>query len=426
MNIIKKFKTSSLTKSILLVSGGTALAQIINTLFSPILTRIYTPEDFGVLTVYTSLLTILTLVASLRYEWGITIAPDEKKAINVLAGSVSILIVSVTLITLITFIFGDILLKMLSFEAVIKYKFFIPIGVFFVGLYNIFVQWALRNKDFKNLSKTKVVQSVIQNIFKLFFGFIGLRPIGLIIGRIIGQSAGITTITKSLRKGKSELIKEINFKDVLWAIRRYKNFAIFSAPSQILNSTGIQLPVFFLTSIYGSATVGYYGLANTIVNMPMILIGISVADVYYSEVARIKNNTQEIINVTKKLFKRLIFIGIGPLLILLLFGPALFALVFGQDWVIAGSYARVMAPLVFARLIFTPFGRIFDIFEKQKITLMLDIIRLITVVIIFSVAHSLEFSSIRTILIYSVGMIVIYLITFILSYRVIVNRNNDL
>ena len=89
-----KFKNlfkSNFAKSVAIISGGTAFAQVLNALFSPIITRIYNPNEYGVLTVYSSILGIIIVIASLKYELGIPIAEDDEKAVNVMALSFFIL-----------------------------------------------------------------------------------------------------------------------------------------------------------------------------------------------------------------------------------------------------------------------------------------------------------------------------------------------
>lgn len=413
-------KNNNFAKNILLISGGTIIAQATNTLFSPLLTRIYTPDQFGVLTVYTSLLSILSVTASLRYEWAIPIADDKKKAINALVSSLIILFSVVFVITILINLASHDLFNAVSLNSLYDYKNFIPAGVFFVGLYNIFVQWAYRNKDYRNLSKTKILQSITQNFMKLLLGFLGLGNIGLITGRILGQSAGVAMITKSIRHDFPNFKSEVSFKDVIWTLKRYKNFAIYSTPGQLLNSAGVQLPVFLLATLFNSNVVGYYGLANTIVSLPMTLIGMSVADVYYSEIANLKSsNPSKIKHLTKKLLIQLTIIGLIPLVLLIITGPYLFSTVFGQEWVIAGVYARLIAPLVYVRLVFTPFSRIFAVFERQRLSLFIDVLRIAIVIIIFVFAQINNFDSYETILIYSAGMMIVYLFTFLVSYKII-------
>lgn len=120
------------------------------------------------------------------------------------------------------------------------------------------MQWTFRKKDYKSISKTKLTKSIAQNSTQIGLGLIGLGPIGLILGRILGQSADITTLSKSLRKKNKNLLKEISYKEMKEMAFRYKKFPIYSLPGQLLNVAGSQLPILFLSFIYGSSVVGFF------------------------------------------------------------------------------------------------------------------------------------------------------------------------
>lgn len=420
MKNLKDMLQNNFVKSVLLITGGTAFAQVINAALSPVITRMYTPKEYGVLTVYISILGMLAIVGSLKYEWGIAIAEDDEKAINVLSLSICILFLVTIMITVILVVFGDALLSLFDGTVLSKYKLFIPLGVFFTGLYNIFTQWALRKKDYKSISKTKLSQSITQNIIKISLGLLKVGPAGLILGNIFGQSAGNTTLSMPLFKKDKNLIKKITGKSMLWSAKRYKRFPLYSAPGQFLNTAGIQLPVLFITSLYGSGVIGLYGLANTIVNIPMNLIGNSIADVFYGETTRIgRSNPQRIKDLSLNLLKKSILIGLIPLITLLLFGPFLFSFVFGQNWYQAGVYARIISVLIFARLIFTPITRIFFVFERQKEFLFLDVFRISLVLIVFYISKVLSLNSYWAIGLYASAMSVVYLITYVYAQKVI-------
>lgn len=414
----KKLLKSSFTKNVILVSGGTAFAQAMGILLSPIITRIYPPEQYGILPVYTSILGMLSIIGSLKYDWGIAIAEDDKKAINVLSLSVLVLsTVSIT-ITMLLVVFGESFLSLFDAETLVNYKFLIPIGVFLTGLYKIFMQWSFRNKNFKAISKTKFSQSITQNITKIGLGLLNIGPIGLIIGAIFGQSAGITTLSAGLFKNKS-LLKKINIKGIIWSAKRYIKFPMYSAPSQFLNTAGVQLPILIITSIYGKSVIGLYGLANTIVNLPMTLIGNSIGDVFYGEAASIgKTDPKRLKDLSNKLQKKLILLGIIPIIILVLFGPFLFSLVYGQEWYQAGIYARILSILVFARLIFTPISRVFSVFERQKEALILDALRLTLVLVIFGISYVFSFNSYNAIIAYSLSMAFVYFLTYLCAQKI--------
>lgn len=418
MKFFKKIFKGSFAKSVLWVTGGTAFAQLLNTILSPIITRIYLPEEYGVLTLYTSILGILTIIGSLKYEHGIAIANSDKKAINVLVLSIIILLGFVGIVSIVLLV---IYMTYLNFNF--QYAYLIPFGILATGLYKVFFQWSLRNRSFKTISKTKITQSIFSNITKIGFGALNFGAIGLILGNIVGGSAGLRTLSKSVMENERVIFKGVNKRRIIWAAKRYRKFPIYFAPSQLLNAAGVHLPIFFLTFIYGNQLIGFYGLAHTIVNLPTLLVGNSVGEVFYGEAARIgKSNPEKLMRLSKKLFRKLFFLGSFPLILLVLFGPNLFSMVFGSNWYGAGEYARILAFLVFARLIFMPISRVFEVYEKQKEVLLLDGLRIVLVLIVFIISILLSLNSYWTVAIYCLVMSIIYLLTFFLAQRFIKNE----
>lgn len=417
---IKRIFSSKFAKSVILISGGTAIAQVLNAVFSPVITRIYTPEQYGVLTVYLSLLGIMSIAGSLRYEYAIPISDDDAKASNIIMLCIGILFTVTLFVVLVILNYGDYILKLLDAEILSRYILLLPVGIFFMGTYNIFHQWAFRQQNFKQISRTKINQSISQNIVAVGLGVLGLGPVGLIVSRIIGQSAGITTLGLDFFKKIPQYYREIKIRDVHWALKRYKQFPLYSAPGQILNTAGIQLPVLFITSIFGAEVIGFYGLANSIVNMPMSLIGRSVADVFYSEAAKIgRTDPRKLKKISNSLLKKLILLGMIPFLVLVFFGPLLFKIVFGPTWVQAGIFAQIIAILVYVRFVFTPISNIFMVFERQKDALFLDALRVLLVLVTFGIAKYFGLSVHMTILIYSISMSIIYFVTFLTARKII-------
>jgi O-antigen/teichoic acid export membrane protein len=421
---MKEIFQSNFAKNLLFVAGGTIFAQISGLLAMPIITRIYSPEQYGLLTIYVSVLTLFSGSECLRYELGIPIADDDESAINIVALSIMILF-SFTFLFIITIsVFGKHILVYLSAEKIQNYRFLLPFGLFLNGLFQIFLMWNFRKKDYQIISRTKIAQSLAGNISKIGFGLLGFGPVGLIIGNTVGRSAGATTLMKKLVINQKELIGKIKFSRMVYLSKRYIKFPIFKLPSTFLSKTANQLPILFIASIYGGEVIGLFGLAKSIVNMPVLLIGKSVGDVFYGEVAALgRNNPKRIKHLSEKLFKKLCLLGAVPLFTLLFFGPALFGLVFGPEWITAGKYARILAVLSFAELIFQPVSRIYDIFEKQQITLVITIIRIILVLGVFAVSKIVHLDLMITILLYVSVMVFIHFLTFILAKRILSSVN---
>lgn len=414
-------------KNVALIAGGTAFAQVLNIFLSPVITRLYSPEEYGVLTTYTAILSILSLSA-LKYEMAIPIAKDDKQAINVLVMSLLVLILYVISIFVILFLFGNSIFIILNFNSINTYWYLVPVGVFLSGLYIILKHWAFRIKDFKSVSKTTVNQSFFSNFMKVGFGFWGIGELGLILSSIIGQSLGIRVLSKPIRKNYKSLSKYISVNKVINNLKRYKNFPIYNAPNKIIISIGNQLPIIFLATLYGSRVVGLYGLAYTIVRLPMNLIGNSVGDVFFTEAARMgKENPRALKKLSNKLIRKLIIIGLLPLLTLIFFGPFLFSFIFGDNWYNAGVYARIISILLFSSLVFTPISRVYEVFEKQKEKLLIDIVRVTLILIIFIIVWYLNLNSYLAIVFYSIIMSLIYFITYIFALRILngeINRQS--
>jgi len=419
MEIIKKLRKSKFGRSVVLIAGGTASAQVLNTIFSPLITRIYTPEEYGILTAYVTIIGLLALGA-FKYEIGIVIAEDEEKAINVFALSMIVLFGYVLLITSALILLRDGFTSIFNVDSIGNFKYLIPVGILLLGLYQIVRQWAYRTKDFKSIARTTITQSLSGNIVKIVLGLIGLGAPGLIIGNIVKESAGIYTLSRPIRRLNKRVLSAINMDSIKQSAVRYRDFPLFNLPTHFLSNFATKLPILFLTFSYGPEIVGLFGLANTIVRLPMRLIGSSVGDVFYSEAANLgKSNPKRLKALSSSLIRKLSALGIIPLSILLFLGPQLFSFAFGDSWYDAGVYASIMSVMVFFMLIFAPISRVYEVFERQRVRLIIDVLKTILVLLTFGISWYLHLSSYLTIILYSIVMSLIHFIIYLQAQRII-------
>jgi len=420
---LHKIFKSKFARNAAIVTSGTALAQVFNAAFYPVITRLYSPEDFGIFTLFMASLGLLMVIGSLKYESSIPIADNEEKAINALSLCIIVILILSGVLALIFLFFGKSIFNTLNATPLYNYRYFLTLTFLLAVLYNILVQWNLRQKNFKILARTKAGKTLVMGLIKTGLGIISLGPLGLIFGKIFSEISGISNFGLLFFKKNKRLINSININEVIWISKRYKRFPIFASFSQLFNKAGLELPIFFITSLYGSSVVGLYGLSHIIVSLPVSLISNSVADVFYAEVASSgKKNPKKLKLLSNKLIKKLILIGVGPVLALMLFGPQLFSFIFGAEWYDSGVYARILALLVFARFIFNPISKIFYAFEKQKQSLLLNLLRVILVLLTFIIAGSFNLTSYQAVGLYSISMIIVYLSTFLYSRKII----NDL
>lgn len=401
----EKFRANVFYKNIAVVAGGNVTAKLIGILLTPIITRLYSPADFGVYNVFMSIVGITGSLATLRYAVTIPIAKDEKIADHLLKLCFLVTLALSLLWLVFVAIFGKTLSTQYDNDQLTTFLWLIPIVFLSKGLYETLNNWAIRVKKFNLITRTKISQSVSASGIKIGLGLLNIKPLGLFIGHIAQETAGITSLSLNLIKTKPAFFKEFSWHEIKKVAIRYKRFPLIQSWSQLLMAAGAQLPILLLGIFYNVEVVGIFGLANSMIHLPMSLIGQAVAQVYYGEISKFGNsNPDKIYKLSVSLIKKLFYIGIIPVAFLMIFGPWIFEFVFGDEWHDAGIYARYLSIYVLMAFISAPLANVFNVYERMDLQLTLNIVRVILVVVIFVVCHHLNFSAIHTIAVFSIGM----------------------
>lgn len=341
--------------------GGTAGAQLLTVLAAPLLTRLYSPEDFGLLAVYGSLLALISVIASLRYELAIPLPEDDQEAANVAALSLLLVAGTSLLSALATLLFGDHIANALGVPALAAYLWLLPVGVLLGGAYTIFNYWAIRTKRFSTIAGTKVRQSVATVAIQI--AAFKLGGIALLFGQVAGQSVGTASLAQPALKLPA--FKEINWRGIKAAAARYKRFPIFSTWEGLFNTAGAQLPPLLFAVLFSPAAAGLYSLANRVLNLPMSLIGQAIGQVFFGNAAE-AYRSGKLGPLVSGLHAKLAHIGIPPALLLMLLGPELFSFAFGENWTQAGEFSRWMAPWLYLVFVSSPLSTLFAVTENLK------------------------------------------------------------
>lgn len=426
INKLKATFSGDFAKGVLTISSGTVIAQSLGIVLSPIITRLYSPTEYGILTVFTAVLVFLS-IGTLNYELGLPITKAVKKSINLVVLSILVLIFYTLFLFFILMFFGNDLLEIFDASSLAPYKYYLPVGVFFTGLFNIFRQWSFRIKNYKSISKANISQYAIGNSSKVVFGLLGFGSIGLVIGRILTKGFGFVTLFSTFLKDQKGFLKEINFSDIKWNFFRYKDFPLYRTPTVFIQRFGVQLPVLFMTSLYGVTVAGWYGLANTIVMLPMNIIGDSISDVFFGESASIgKNNPDRIQELSRKLLLRIIIIGFIPAFFMIIFVPSVFEIIFGSDWYVTGQYARILSFSMYMRMIFVPVSRIYEVFERQRTKLIINSFQLTAIAIGFFISWYFNLNSYFALIIYAIICSIFYVIDFYVAQTILKNKSKQI
>lgn len=419
----KKLKNNVFYRNIAVVAGGNVTARLIGIISAPIITRLYLPADYGIYSIFVSIFGIVGSLATLRYSVTIPIAESEKLSDNILKLCFFITSSLSLLLVVCVALFGDFFAAKYNTNQIIPYLWFIPIVFFCTGIYEALNNWALREKRFNLITRTKIRQSTSSATVKIGLGALGVSPLGLFIGQIADSAAGIGSLFSKLTRVKPSFFKHFSWHEIKFAAKRYKKFPLVQSWSQLLLALGAQLPVLLLGSFYGAKAAGIFGLAYGMINLPMDLIGQSVAQVYYAEISKYgKNNPQKIYNLSISIIKKMFWIGLIPVGIIAVFGPWIFKLVFGSEWLDAGVYARFFSMVILTRFISSPITNVFNVLERQGLQLFLNIVRVATVVLIFVTSHYLNFSVDNAVLLYGIVFPLYSFLSLYVALRAIKTR----
>jgi O-antigen/teichoic acid export membrane protein len=415
-SLINLFTSGGFVGNIIKLAGGTALGRGIIMLATPLFTRLYTTEDFGLLTVYIAIFTLVSGVASLQYQMAIPLPKSDETAANLLVLSLIIVIVMSLGIAGIVSMLQDQIVQWVNTPGLRPYLWLLPLSFCGVGIYQALSSWAVRKRAFTPIAKTTVSKDLATVLAQLVAGLLQFRPLGLLVGDAIGRVSGSGTLGLLVVREDIHAFKRISPKTLAESAKKYFRFPIYSSPSILLNSAGLRLPPLLIAGFYGAEVAGWFGLVQRVIGIPVILIGTAVAQVYIGEAALMaRENPARLYKLFRRMVSRLLLIGCGPIILLGIVGPHLFQFVFGEGWYDAGVYVRLLTVMILVQFVVFPLSRTLSILELQDIQLAWDAVRLILVAGGVAISGRLGLPAEATITVYGWSMALAYAALFIIS-----------
>lgn len=414
--MIKFYKNSStFTKNIITLMSGTTIAQAIPIAISPILTRIYTPEDFGLFAFYMSIISIVAVIVTGRFELAIMLPRKESDALYIVIISSLLTLFISSFLFIIIYFFNSSITIWLGNPNISKWLYFIPFSILLVGLYQSLNYWFNRKRDYKKLSMNRIIQSSSTSVTNLIFGFVKTFQGGLILSSILGQFLALIVFTKSIMTVENrKFIKEIRIAKLIAIARKYKKFPQIDVPSALLNISSHQSIAILFNIFFTPVVAGYFYLTQRILGLPVSIVATAVLDVFKEQAARDYREYKNAKEIYKKTFKKLSILATIPTLILYFIVVDIFVIVFGQDWRIAGEYAQLLLPMLFLQFISSPLSFMFYIAEKQQYNLYTQLLLFILVLTSFY----LKLEDVDTIIALSLSFSIFYCIQLVLSAKI--------
>lgn len=377
---LRDFSEKPFIRNVIILVTGTAAAQVIGLISSPIITRLYGPEAFGLMGAFLAIVSILSPIAALTYPIAIVLPKRDQDAKGLIKLSLLItLIISITSLIILV-LFNKQIISTFNLTEIAAFLYLIPLVIIFSGLVQVVHQWLIRTKQFSINARVTILQSIILNGSKIGIGL--FHPIGAVLVVLSALGSGLQALLMIFFAKRSDYQTNTQFagekKTLKELAKQHNDFPKYRAPEVFLNAVSTGLPVLMLTAFFGPASAGFYTIGRTVLTMPSRLIGNAVGDVFYPRIAEAAINKEDMTKLIKKGTLALAGVGLVPFGLIILFGPSLFSFVFGSEWVVAGEYARWIALWSYLGFMNTPSVKALPVLRAQRFHLFYTIFMLIT------------------------------------------------
>jgi len=416
-------KTNSLASGIGMLAGGTVAGQVIALASVPVLSRLYSPADFGVLAVYASILSSVVVVITLRYETAIAVADSDEVAAHLLVLSLVICVLVSAAVGVIFGLMRDSVSAWTNTPSIRSFVWLLAISGCAAGVYQSFSFWAIRRKSYSRLAATRVTQNVWMVATQIGVGLFHSGPLGLVVGDSLKWAGGSSTLILAAWRNDARVLAGVSLSGLLTAARKYSKFPLLTAPSSLANSLGQQLPALIIAAFYGPHVAGSFYLVQKILAIPVTFVSRAIGDAYIGEFAqRLRDDRRGAERLFGRLSRTLLAAGIIPTLILVLGGGMLVQWVLGPSWGEAGTYLQVVAVMFLAKFVVNPLSQTLILMQRQGTQLAWDVGRMFLVnLAIFAVAVAHR-SAMTAVCVYAVTMFIAYAFLYAVC-RTVLMRN---
>ena len=376
----KFIKKSDFISKIILLVSGTLIAQSISYLLSPVISRLYTPEEMSYLTLLIRISSFFAVISTGRFEIAFPLPKRDEHAFSLYKFTASLTFLVVIISIFIVYLFDYFDFQQFYIKPIL---YFIPISILLVSFNSQGVNWAIRQKDFKSINASKILQSTMNSVLCVFLGWYSFGVNGLIIAFLFSLLLSNIPFFKSFLQTYSRL-KFYRYKRNKYIIlKEYIGFPKVNLPHVLMDLTKDVFIAFYLIFLFDKEILGLYDFSYRMLRLPIILLGVSISQVLFKKSVDLINDKKSIYPIVRKTILMLFLLSIVPFGILFLYGSDIFGFIFGENWREAGRFSEIMSPWLMMNFIVSPVSQIPTVLNKQKTFFILSFISTLLLVCVF-------------------------------------------
>jgi len=404
-------------RHVMTLATGTTLAQVLTLAAGPILTRLYSPEEFGAFAIYVSLSGILSIIATCRYDLSIPLPDKHEDAINLLGMSVFLSITVSVVSFLLLAVGGGFLARSIGLGSDSQILILVPLSILMLSVQSAASYWCNRRGWYGTIALGSVIQSLVTIVVTIACA-VGFRiRHGLVVGALAGQTLACGVMCIGLIRSDRSLLGAIGFRSMIAQARRYLKFPMFNLPYSSLVFFSSRFILFALTSYQHVRAAGLLNYSRTILMAPGSLSSSSVGRVFF-ERAVASWGTPALRDLTFAILRIMIGLGAPVFVFFVAWGPEIFALVFGEKWREAGVYGRIFAPAGLCILVADWIERVFEVAGRQSASLLLQVVSDLIGIAAVWTTLALGYSPMDCVVVYSLWTCAYHLAYLTLAFRV--------
>jgi O-antigen/teichoic acid export membrane protein len=378
-----KLKSHRFFRAVVTLASASAGGQLIMLAAIPFLTRLYTPEDFGVFAVFSALMSVVLVISSLRYELAIPLPQSQKSASRLLVIALAINLVVALMALCIVALFRSKIAEWAETPALETFLWLLPLAIITGGTYKALNFWAIRNKGYQKIAITKLTQSISNVLAQMLGGVSGVGGIGLILGQVIGQSVGITRLSKGLSIRNLRL--DTSRKHSIALLARYRKFPKYDVPAAGVNALSAQLSNVAMAVVFGPVAAGLFYLADRILAVPMSVISQSISQVFLGQAKEDIASGQFYKRVRNVSIYLTAIASVVSILTMVLAAPV-FQFLFGESWHASGLFASWLVWGLSMQFIYSPLSMVLVATERQGVNFLIHCLILSLKILVFIVS----------------------------------------
>lgn len=419
---IKDFLKKPFLTSIIILSGGSLLAQGINFACSMIMAREYSKDAIGYYTYILSIVTMFSTVINGRYDVPIVSSEDEKETWSLVKCSYYISIFVSTIVTVGAYLAygmknsnfgGDTFLLLFVFPMLVIY-----------GLINILNGYNNRYAEYKLISSAYLIRTAFQNVFTIGLGIISPSAFNLLLSQTIGLTFGIKKQCKKLIPNLGK-IKAVSIGEMKTTLKKYKAQPLVSVPSSFINALSYSSISLFVGNLFGMDLLAMYSISVRVLGIPLGIFSTNIAKIHLKDASDEIEQCGNFGKCTLKMIGFSTILSALMVLFLMLLAPVLFGLLYGESWAESGAYVQILAPMFGLRLIVGAVGFSFIIANKQKQELFYQILLFVGMAVLAMISSLCSWNIKQFLIAISICYSVIYLLELlqiIKCSKVVVNQ----